>query len=237
MSLADELLSQIHKLLTKNHYPNDADFTRQITEAVEKLILQGTLTAPRLAASIRLPSAYRRAGVVKQTFSQQIADGLLPLVPSYRKEISGQIHDFMKQLKYYLRRHRARSIFRRGKPLEEPGKHAVRDALFGFFRNEGLTFEEIPSGRGRIDVLVARGLLQIIVETKLSENFNGIQQLESYIEDDPERRVGYFFVFDTTRQNRFKSLCDVNSSTYTRLKSVYTLVVHVNLPIPSRRKK
>lgn len=146
------------------------------------------------------------------------------------------IQRFMQKLKHMIRRDVAVDIYSKGAPKEKPGRDAIRNALFGFFNNNGLVFHELRSGRGLIDILVARGLLQVVVETKLSDNFVGVQQLREYLLDDPERREGYFFLFDTTADNRFRLHCDVEGGRFPGPGRIHTLVSHVNLPIPSRKR-
>jgi len=143
----------------------------------------------------------------------------------------------MLKLKHLVRRDVARDIYNKGTSREKPGRDAIRNALFGFFHERGLVFQEIRSGRGFLDILVARGMLQIVVETKLSANFVGTGQLQEYLQDDPDLREGYFFIFDTTPDNLFRSYCDVEERRFPGAGRIHTLVAHVNLPVPSRKKR
>jgi hypothetical protein len=235
MNLSDDLLSRIHRFLNQNQYPSETDFCRAVSGEAERLIRRGRLTPGRLATRIRLPASYRRCSVKKGLLAEQVVACIEPLVKSFSDEVRTDVQDFMRKLKYLIRRDVARDIYNKGTPKEKPGRDAIRNALFGFFHKGGLVFQEVRSGRGFLDILVARGLLQVVVETKLSNNFVGIRQLQEYLEDDPDLREGYFFIFDTTPDNRFRSLCDVEEGRFPGAGRVHTLVAHVNLPIPSRK--
>jgi hypothetical protein len=235
MSLSEKLLSRVHQFLRQNQYPSDTSFCRALATSAEFLLREGRLVPKALAHKIKLPATYRQRGIKKLSFAAQVVDCVAPLASTFRDELRTDLQTFMKKLKYMIRRDVARDIYNKGQPREKPGRDAIRNALFGFFSSSGLVFHEVRSGRGFVDILVARGVLQVVVETKLSGNFVGVQQLREYLSDDPDGREGYFFLFDTTTENRFRSCCDVESGRYPGGTKIHTLVTHVNLPIPSRK--
>src|SRR5713101_3113469 len=137
MSLSEQLLSRTHKFLRQNHYPSDPTFCRTVAETAERLIRSAALSPKRLAAAITLPASYRHSQITKLGLAQQLVDGLHSVAAGFGAELNSEVFDFMKQLKYYIRRHVALDIYNKGKPREKPGKNAIRDALFGFFQQRG----------------------------------------------------------------------------------------------------
>ncbi|MEM7126048.1 MAG: AAA-like domain-containing protein [Chloroflexota bacterium] len=120
-------------------------------------------------------------------------------------------------------------------PQEFVGQHLLFGYLDQFVRQvQGFMYLEVPSGRGRMDLIILHEKKRYIVETKLWEGKGlykrGKQQLAAYLETEGETE-GYYVVFD----HRSKPEARQESETIDR-KTIVSFVIPVVQKRPSDRQ-
>jgi len=123
------------------------------------------------------------------------------------------------------------------KHLREGAWHYSLDGFINFFieRLGGQTFTEVPSGRGRTDILILFGGQKYIIEIKIftdqSYFQNGKRQLAEYLKTEG-LEVGYYVVFSKKHAGN-----DVLAEEeIIEGKRIVTRIIRVDFTRPSRRK-
>lgn len=124
------------------------------------------------------------------------------------------------------------------KQLKEGAWHYSLDGFINFFieRLGGETFIEVPSGRGRTDILLLYRGQKSVIETKIFSDptyfEQGKHQLADYLATEGLNE-GYYVVFSRKHSESdslfFDELIDG--------KRIYTYIIRTNFPQPSRRRK
>jgi hypothetical protein len=124
------------------------------------------------------------------------------------------------------------------KHLKEGAWHYSLDGFINFFieRLGGQTFTEVPTGRGRTDILIIYRDKKYIIETKIFTDLSyfekGKRQLAAYLKTE-SLAEGYYIVF-----SRKHSADDVLEQEETiDGKRIFTRLIRVNFDRPSRKKK
>ncbi len=131
--------------------------------------------------------------------------GVLELIESNRLHDSSGRLDFPRVLEKFQAFMKAKGATL----IEHPTfKEATAQLLFLSYldlliNGKGWTFKEVPSGRGRIDVLCCYGQQKEVVELKLwygaRRYSEGLDQLAQYLESENLKR-GYLLVFDRRKK-------------------------------------
>ncbi|MBD3338377.1 MAG: hypothetical protein GF353_04680 [Candidatus Lokiarchaeota archaeon] len=154
------------------------------------------------------------------------------LVPSTKDELI----KFFIHTKYEIQRLSWREIFNGGNPLEKFGRELILQRISGFFDNHGYVYKEVQDGRGFLDIMLLHDNLEIVIETKLSSNYKDTQQLQIYLENKPYQRIGYFIIFDESKDRKFEKFCDVTSNRISQNKNLSIINIWINPPQPSTGK-
>jgi hypothetical protein len=124
------------------------------------------------------------------------------------------------------------------KHLKEGAWHYSLDGFINFFieRLGGQTYIEVPTGRGRTDILILYRDKKYIIETKIFTDLSyferGKRQLAAYLKTE-SLEEGHYVVF-----SRKHSADDVLEREETiDGKRIFTHLIRVNFDRPSRRKK
>ncbi|MCI0691716.1 AAA-like domain-containing protein [candidate division KSB1 bacterium] len=179
------------------------------------------------------------------------------LLTAFRPTVNGEIgyyvsaHDTFNEyfskdglnLKAILQRY-VEYVGRRGyqafdtKHLKEGAWHYSLDGFINFFveRLGGQTFTEVPSGRGRTDIMILFRNKKYIIETKIFTDQTyfqqGKRQLAEYLKTEG-LEVGYYVVFSKKHAED-----DVlEEEEVIDGKRIVTRIIRVNFERPSRRKK
>lgn len=121
--------------------------------------------------------------------------------------------------------------------LKEGAWHYSLDGFINFFieRLGGMTFVEVPSGRGRTDILILHQDRKYLIETKVfSDQYyfqQGKQQLADYL-DTEGLTEGYYVVF-SNRHRKEDTLYFVDTIDG---KQIYTYIILTRFEQPSRRR-
>jgi hypothetical protein len=147
------------------------------------------------------------------------------------------INALLKEYRSYVHRRGFRAFDTEN--LKEAAWHYSLDGFIYFFIDQlgGQTFIEIPSGRGRIDILIRYQNKSYIVETKLFSNITyfkrGKGQLAEYLKSEGLAEgyaEGYYVVF-----SRFHTAEDeLYSAEVIEGKQIYTHLIPINFEPPSR---
>ncbi len=122
--------------------------------------------------------------------------------------------------------------------LKEGAWHYSLDGFINFFieRLGGRTFVEVPSGRGRTDILILFRNKKYIIETKIFSDLsyfeNGKKQLAAYLKTEG-LNSGYYVVFSKkhTEADTLEQEEEIDG------RRIYTRIIRVNFDRPSRPKK
>jgi hypothetical protein len=124
------------------------------------------------------------------------------------------------------------------KHLKEGAWHYSLDGFINFFieRLGGQTYTEVPTGRGRTDILIIYRDKKYIIETKIFTDLSyfekGKRQLAAYLTTE-NLTEGYYVVF-----SRRHSKDDIlEQEEMIDGKRIFTRLIRVNLDRPSKRKK
>ncbi|CAN2039537.1 AAA family ATPase [Candidatus Magnetomoraceae bacterium gMMP-15] len=121
--------------------------------------------------------------------------------------------------------------------LKEAAWHYSLDGFVNFIIEclGGQTFIEVPSGRGRTDILILYKDQKYIIETKIFINNiyfeNGKLQLAEYLESEG-LKDGYYIVFSNKHTEKDKLEFDETVNE----KQIYTCIIRTNFDMPSKKK-
>jgi hypothetical protein len=162
---------------------------------------------------------------------------------SAKDNFSAYLQDGGLNIKAILEQYAA-YVARRGyrafdtKHLKEGAWHYSLDGFINFFieRLGGQTFTEVPSGRGRTDILILYRDKKYIIETKIFTDLNyfekGKRQLAEYLISEGLDE-GHYVVFSSKHTKE-----DVLEQEETlEGKRIYTRIIRVKFDRPSRKRK
>ena len=145
------------------------------------------------------------------------------------------LHALLHKYQEYVGRRGFRAF--NTKELKESAWHYSLDGFINFFieRLGGETFIEVPSGRGRTDILILYRAQKSIIETKIFTDQSyfqqGKHQLADYLSTE-SLTEGYYVVFSRKHTNQdtlyFDEMIDG--------KRIHTYVIRTNLQPPSRHR-
>jgi hypothetical protein len=145
------------------------------------------------------------------------------------------LHALLDKYRDYVRRRGFRAF--NTKQLKEGAWHYSLDGFINFFieRLGGETFIEVPSGRGRTDILLLYRGQKSVIETKIFSDTTyfeqGKHQLADYLATEGLAE-GYYVVFSRKHGESdplfFDEVIDG--------KRIYTYIIRTNFPQPSRRR-
>lgn len=121
--------------------------------------------------------------------------------------------------------------------LREGAWHYSLDGFLYFFIEElgGQTFIEVPTGRGRTDILILYQGQKYVIETKIYTDLSyfkkGKRQLADYLETEGLSE-GYYIVFS----NKHTEKDELYSEETVAGKQIYTFIIRTNFEPPSRRE-
>ena len=121
--------------------------------------------------------------------------------------------------------------------LKEAAWHYSLDGFINFFIEalEGQTFVEVPTGRGRTDILILHRGQRYIIETKIFVNTyrfqKGKRQLAEYLKSEGLAE-GYYVVFS----NKHTEADDLDFAEEIDGKRIYTSLIRTNFEPPSRKR-
>jgi len=145
------------------------------------------------------------------------------------------INELLKEYRAYIRRRGFRAFDTEN--LKESAWHYSLDGFLHFFiqRLGGQTYLEVPSGRGRIDILIRYQGHSYIIETKVysDESYfkRGKGQLAQYLKSE-ELSEGYYVVFSNIHTDKDKLF----SEELIQGKRIYTHLILIKFDQPSRAK-
>jgi len=119
--------------------------------------------------------------------------------------------------------------------LKEAAWHYSLDGFIHFFIEclEGQTFIEVPSGRGRIDILILHRNQKYIIETKIFANHHYFQQgkgqLATYLQSE-NLEEGYYVVFSKMHTEKD----ELFFAEMVQGKKIYTHIIPTTFELPSR---
>jgi hypothetical protein len=162
---------------------------------------------------------------------------------SAKDNLSAYLQDGGLNIKAILQQYAA-YVGRRGyrafdtKHLREGAWHYSLDGFINFFieRLGGQTFTEVPSGRGRTDILILYRDKKYIIETKIFTDLSyfekGKRQLAAYANSEglPE---GYYVVFS----NKHSAEDVLEQEEMIEGKRIVTRLIHTKFERPSRKRK
>jgi len=143
------------------------------------------------------------------------------------------IKGIIKKYDAYVRRRGFKAFDR--KNLKESACHYSLDAYCYYVieRTGGHIFAEVPSGRGRTDILILFKDKKYIIETKIytdkSKFEKGKYQLAEYIKTE-ELSEGFYVVFSNQHTNNDKLYFEE----IIEGKKIYTFIICANFKIPSK---
>lgn len=121
--------------------------------------------------------------------------------------------------------------------LKEGAWHYSLDGFINFFVEawQGETFVEVPSGRGRTDILILFQQHKYIIETKVFVNHtrfqNGKVQLADHLESE-KLTEGYYVVFS----NKHTEQDTLDFDEEIQGKRIYTYIMRTDFERPSSKK-
>ena len=121
--------------------------------------------------------------------------------------------------------------------LKEGAWHYSLDNFLTFFLEQlgGESFVEVPSGRGRTDILILYRQQKSIIETKVFTSLtrfeNGKQQLADYLTTEGLQE-GHYVVFS----NKHSATDTLTFDEMIEGKRIYTYIILTNFEKPSRRR-
>ncbi len=143
------------------------------------------------------------------------------------------VHALLQEYRAYVRR-RGHQAFDT-ENLREAACHYSLDGFIAFFIQEigGTTFIEIPSGRGRIDLLIRYGTHSYLIETKVFSSLTAFErgkgQLAAYLQSE-RRDEGYYVVFSALHTDDDT----LETDEVIDGKRIYTHIILTNFERPSR---
>ena len=152
----------------------------------------------------------------------------------YLKGDELNIHAMLKKYQQYVRR-RGFKAFDTEK-LKEGAWHYSLDGFINFFVEalEGQTFIEVPTGRGRTDILIIYKNHRYLIETKIfsdSTRFKrGKGQLAEYLKSE-YLNEGYYVVFS----NQHTDKNTLYFEEQIKGKKIYTYIIRTSFEAPSRQ--
>ncbi len=145
------------------------------------------------------------------------------------------LHALLDKYRDYVRRRGFRAF--NTKQLKEGAWHYSLDGFINFFieRLGGETFIEVPSGRGRTDILLLYRGQKSVIETKIFSDptyfEQGKHQLADYLATEGLDE-GYYVVFSRKHSESDSLFFDERIDG----KRIYTYIIRTNFPQPSRRR-
>jgi len=143
------------------------------------------------------------------------------------------VNALLKEYRAYVRRRGFRAFDT--KHLKEGAWHYSLDGFLYFFiqRLGGQTYVEVPSGRGRTDILIRYQSQSNLIETKVysDETYfkRGQGQLAEYLQSE-ELLEGYYVVFSQIHTDKDQ----LNSEQLIQGKRIYTHIIPTQFEQPSR---
>ncbi len=158
---------------------------------------------------------------IQDTFSKYVhADGRL------------NVNALLQEYRAYVRRRGYQAFDTEN--LREAACHYSLDGFISFFIQEigGTTFIEIPSGRGRIDLLIRYRTHSYLIETKLFSSSTAFErgkgQLAAYLQSE-RRNEGYYVVFSALHTDDDT----LETDEVIDGKRIYTHIILTNFERPS----
>lgn len=146
------------------------------------------------------------------------------------------LHALLDKYRAYVQRRGFRAFDT--KQLREGAWHYSLDSFIHFFIQQlgGDTLVEVPSSRGRTDILVLYRNKRYIIETKVFTSdlrlVNGKQQLVDYLQSE-NLAEGYYVVFS----NKHSETDELFTSEIIDGKRVYTWIIRTNFEKASRHRR
>jgi len=143
------------------------------------------------------------------------------------------VNALLTEYRAYVRRRGFRAFDRAN--LKEAAWHYSLDGFINFFiqRLGGQTYLEVPSGRGRIDILIRFSEYSYVIETKVySDNTyfkRGKGQVAEYLKSE-KLEEGYYVVFSHQHSEKDKCFTEETFSG----KRIYTHLILLKFEQPSR---
>ncbi len=162
---------------------------------------------------------------------------------SAKDDFSGYVNDDGLNLKAILQQYAA-YVAQRGfrafdtEHLKEGAWHYSLDGFINFFieRLGGRTFVEVPSGRGRTDILILHRDKKYVIETKIFTDLSyfgkGKRQLAEYLSAEGLDE-GYYVVFS----NKHEAEDVLEQEEIVAGKRIFTNIIRTNFEPPSRPRR
>ena len=154
----------------------------------------------------------------------------------FMTDYSLNLHALLDKYRAYVQRRGFRAFDT--KQLREGAWHYSLDSFIHFFIQQlgGDTLVEVPSSRGRTDILVLYRNKRYIIETKVFTSdlrlVNGKQQLVDYLQSE-NLAEGYYVVFS----NKHSETDELFTSEIIDGKRVYTWIIRTNFEKASRHRR
>ena len=231
MTLPRYLIDRIFEQIVNNGYADKWNYATQAAREFDAFVKSGKTLSPN--NTFLKPCRFSKFNSLTQ---EDVHTILYPAFLECRELLVDaaleDLDSFMMDIKAQIQTQHSKAIYARGNPLEDYGRQLVSIALFGFFRKDGFVYQEVPSGKGFIDILICTDR-EIIVEAKLASNFDpASKQLNEYVRAGRNRK-GYYFVFDTTESFTSRKYCDIENGRFPPKDRYAVIVCHVNPPKPS----
>jgi len=159
------------------------------------------------------------------------------LLPGNRLDMEKSIKSFSE----YIARIGVKAFYRKGKPYEKTGQFLLTAWLHPFLKDgQGDLRYEIPSGLGRMDIILNYKGIKYIIETKINR-FNledtindGVEQLVNQYLASELQDEGFLVVFDAK-----KPVNGLSTPRVHRLnnKKVTVFIINIGKNVKSKRKK
>ncbi|MDQ1352537.1 MAG: hypothetical protein QG657_2843 [Acidobacteriota bacterium] len=149
------------------------------------------------------------------------------ILPGGRLDMENILLDFAK----YITQVGVRAFYQKKKPYEKTGQFLLTVWLYQFVKSgEGELRYEVPSGLGRMDIILNFHGQKYIIETKVNHNIladtleSGIDQVvESYLASESYNE-GFLVVFDTKTSVGAECKCEYR---YKRDKKITSVVIGI----------
>lgn len=224
MTQLDEIAinARIRDLLHR-HGVDDAGAAAQLARVLSRQRLSGeelTPEAVRRAFRTAGTAPYRRFGIRADALSAEISDELRKIVPPH------SLRDALVAFKKFAIRHLALDI-----PPNDEGP--CRSHLQAFLATDFGAIREVPTGRGRTDlVVVSTG---DVIEVKLWRDQtyfdDGLDELAEYLRTEDKER-GYYVVFDFS--GKYLSEGPKDATHDHQGKTIDVVWVHMPVVAPSK---
>jgi hypothetical protein len=225
------IIDEIFEVISNNDLIDKWNFPVNIIRDYDLLIKSGNSFNP-----VSCFSSNNKFIKFNNLTPEKASELFTPVLQKYQNELTksaiSELDNFIIKLKAQIQTTHAKFINNNNNPLEDIGRQIVSAAVFGFFEREGFVYHEVQSGKGLIDILICTNI-EVIIEAKLSSNFNSeSKQLDAYVLSGHNRR-GYYFVFDVTQKNLYKKYCDIENNRFPQKNRNSIVVCHINPPRPS----